>query len=392
MSNAVSRLTWALVAAVGLAACSHPAPPPAGMWDARGAASYLDRRMAWWESWRGSARDHGTFCFSCHTAVPYSMARPALGNMLGEEEATTDERRMLEDVRKRVRLWHTVDPFYFDAPPAHGATGAPTGPGKTAESRGTESVLSALVLAWEDARTGAGQLSSDTRIALENMWGEQLTRGEGRGAWAWLNFRLAPWEVVESQYYGAALAALAVGVAPGAYASEPKIQDQLALLKDYLRREYRAQPLHQRLLLLWAAERIPDLLDSDERRALITQVLQVQNPDGGWSLSKLMAGCCSERTLLENGDSDGYATGLVTLVLEQQGDSAIGSQVERGRLWLMNNQSGHGGLWMRGAEEFWVSRSLNKERNLSSNIGRFMSDAATAYAVLALTATPGTTR
>src|SRR5256885_7313486 len=49
----------------------------------------------------------------------------------------------MEDVRQRVRLWSATRPFYTDE--RHG-------PGKSAQSRGTEAVLSALMLAWDDQR------------------------------------------------------------------------------------------------------------------------------------------------------------------------------------------------------------------------------------------------
>src|SRR5207237_20134 len=89
--------------------------------------------------------------------------------------------------------------------------------------------------------------------------------------------------------------------------------------------------------------------------------------------------------LLRDAVSDGYATGLVTLVLEQAAMPRAREPVQHGRSWLVRNQRGHGGLWVRGQEGFWVTHSLNKRRNPSSNVGLFMSDAATAYAVLALT-------
>src|SRR5256885_5868065 len=79
---------------------------------------------------------------------------------------------------------------------------------------------------------------------------------------------------------------------------------------------------------------------------------------------------------------------LVTLMLEQTAMPRAGEEVRRGLTWLVRNQRRHGGPWIRGPEGFWVTRSLNKRRNPSSDVGRFMSDAATAYAVLALTQSP----
>ena len=45
-------------------------------WSGKAAAAYLDGRMVWWMGWKVAARDHETFCVSCHTVVPYAMARP----------------------------------------------------------------------------------------------------------------------------------------------------------------------------------------------------------------------------------------------------------------------------------------------------------------------------
>src|SRR5438552_63336 len=149
----------------------------AASWSEKAAAAYLDGRLVWWMGWPAAARDHQTFCVSCHTAVPYAMARPALRSALAEKAPSTIERRLLDNVIKRVGMWKEVEPFYPDKT---------TDAAKTAESRGTESVLNALVLAGYDA--ARSKLSSEARRAFENMWAQQLKTGGAKGAWSWLQF------------------------------------------------------------------------------------------------------------------------------------------------------------------------------------------------------------
>lgn len=349
----------------------HPAEaaarPAASTWSASAAERYLDGRETWWQGWDRAQKDHGTLCVSCHTQATYGLARPVLHERLGEHELSPPEQTMLASIERRVRGWKQMQPFYPDAV---------YGPGKEIESRDAESVLNAVILASYDR--GRPELSERTQMAFANSWALQSTSGPDAGAWVWQNFGFAPWESKESQYHWAALMAVSVGKAPGRYRDDAKIQKNLELLTGYLRSHYEAQPLVNKIMAMWAERYFPGVLTFDDEHQLIERIDGLQHPDGGWSLADLGTWKRRDNTPLET-RSDGYATGLIVLVCELTGAAESGILKEhemRGVDWLRANQDKTTGAWPA-----W---SLNKNRDLETPVGKFMSDAATSYAVMAL--------
>jgi squalene-hopene/tetraprenyl-beta-curcumene cyclase len=358
----------------------HEAGPP-DLWDREAAAQYLDERMdVWWQRAKPLKTGPGDVrCLSCHTALPYVLARPLLRRAMGVTAATVHETRILETARQRAR-YSPTDQLYYD----HAED-------KKLESRGVEAVINAFVLTANDHEHESAP-SPETTAAMARLWAVQREDG----AWDWLNFGLEPFEAPDAIFHGATLAAFAAGSAPGQRASaDAKAQAGITRLKGYLRAQQASQRLFNRAWVVLAAARLDGVLSLDERVAVIRELSSRQRPDGGWSLNDLGPWRwerkdapfgppgTTEAPLLAQ--SDGYATGLVVYALRQSGidDSAV----KRGQEWLRAHQ-----VPIRPNDLAWApwrAYSLNHDRENGGARGEpwrrmFMSDLATAFAVLAL--------
>ncbi len=348
-------------------------------WDRAAAAQYLDERIDLWLS-RATQVQTGqakVACISCHTVVPYLLARPALRKAMHISEPTSQEARLLGNITRRVEAsWNRA--CMSDA--KHGG------------EHGTEEVLNALVLARHDADQGQLRASDVTRMAFRQLWETQRSDG----GWDWMDFAQEPDESAGARFYGAALAALAVGTVPWG-GGEGYATKSVENLRSYLRKNYPHQNVYNRVWMLLASARWPGLLTQQECEELKAELELKQNRDGGWSLWRLGPWRWSKTnppfappgelnlTLLE--ESDGYATGLITCALLDVRVPASQPSLVRAARWLKSNQHQTqvaGYHW-----KCWRAPSLNRHHEPdASSAGAFermmMSDLATAFGALAL--------
>ncbi len=338
-------------------------PAFCGDWNPKLAAQYLDSREKAWFAWP-PATASGTPCVSCHTTVPYLLARPALRRALGESGRTAYEAGLLDGVRARVAKTDANDLF----------SGLNEKKLLAQQVLGAETVLAALVLVLDDAGRGSA-LSPEAEKALKRMWSLQIRTGTAKGAWLWSDFDLDPWETPDAAFFGAALGALATGATPAEYQARPEIQANVAELKDYLHSTQKTQPLHNRLILLWASSRLHDLLPETGRQAILEEVWRKQEVDGGWTLQSL--GAWKKRADAPPAEgSNGYATGLAAFTLQRAGVPGSDTRLARSLAWLKTHQDPESG--------FWSAESMNHRHEAGSMPALFMRDAATSYATLAL--------
>ncbi len=341
-------------------------------WSADEAGKYLDDRAKTWFAFASAGRGEGETkisCVSCHTTLPYALARPALRKLTGVDQPTDYEKKLLGYAKMRVEHWAEIDSPKF-------RLSYDFNDDKKKESWGTEAILNAVVFAFDYRYQERKIPSETTKQAFANLWQVQASEGDQRGSWDWLNFGLEPWESGGARFHGVALVAIAVGTAPGYYkpGADADIDKKVQLLRDYLHDRGAKQNLFNRAWLLWASTGLDGLLTAEQRKALIGELLEIQQADGGWRLASLGDFKRGDGTPQDTA-SDGYATGLVVHVLLTAGVPKNDPKVAKGLDWLRTNQS------LTGA---WLASSVNKNRDPTTHVGQFMSNAATAYAVLAL--------
>ena len=322
-----------------LVALALSAPAFAASWSPQRAADYLDGRQKEWFAWPRAASADGP-CVSCHTGLPYLLARPALRRVLGEKQPTQYETGLLN----RLRVKAGAEP-----------------PGAL---QGVETVFAALFLAGQDGD------APSTRAAFRQLWALQRQDAPLHGAALWYSAGLDPWETPAASYYGSALAALALSAAPSAIRTAPEAQEHIHALQDFLRGDSKDRPWHNRLALLWASTKLPELLGAPARRALIDEILQKQQPDGGWTIESLGPWAAHPDAPASAG-SNAYASAFTVYVLQQAGVSS-----PRALEWLQAHQDPETGAW--------PAVSMNKHYPAGSMEEKFLQDAATAFAALAL--------
>jgi len=289
-------------------------------------------------------------CVTCHTTGTYLRMRPALTHRLGKPNG--EIRDLFLSSYKRLKS--------MDASERMGSV-SPT----------QAAYVAAGLVEWDKHVTG--RLSAEAIAALELLFECQSEEG------SWGNQRCWP-PLESSAYHGTTVALMAAAAAPEWLESvDQKTKARMEKGKRYL---LHPGPPHDygRLLLLWTATRIPDLLaDRGEREKLIEMIFNHQRPDGGWSIRTFArpeewgdgsrAAKLREEREFKAPPSDGHMTGLAILVLREAGIGADDKRIQKGTRWLLANQRVSGRWW---------TRSLNKDS------WHFITYSGTLYPLIAL--------
>jgi squalene-hopene/tetraprenyl-beta-curcumene cyclase len=268
-------------------------------------------------------------CGTCHTTIPYLMARPLIGG--------PNDRGPWAEVREAVsefasgRIEHHEEDAAFIA----GTTVAALSVGDQASGRA---------------------LQPDTRALFSYLWKSQTPEGN----WIVPQKGMLPF-LERDPGYVAFMVALGIGYAPSRHPTDPAAKAGLTKLRAFIRSNLPSDA-HGKAVLLWASVRTPGLLKAKERASYVDSILSLQQPDGGWALPSMGSWPRRDGAPNDSHVSDGYATSLAASVRD--------ASIRRAVAWIQHNQRLSGR---------WYTRSLYSDRfqNYLSNMG-------TAYALMAL--------
>ena len=311
------------------------------------AGGYLELRSDKWVK-SPPAISNVPCAMSCHTTFPYSLARHAIATKM----ATPAADAALAAYGARVALGADATPYYGKA-----------GDAKTKESAATEALLNGVAITLNEVWSKK-PLSDGSKAALERLWATQGTDG----TWAWLEYKLEPWETRND--FGAAISLAALGSIPAN--STASQAAGTAKVISYLKSRLGTMAMHDRVVLLWTSSFMKDALTADERSAIADEIVGKQLEDGGFSAGGWGNG---KRAAAVAGTADGYATAIAALALCTEPSRK--AETQKALQWLAKNQADDGS---------WPGQSVNVT---DAQNKMFMTDAATAYAVLALTQCAG---
>jgi hypothetical protein len=298
-------------------------------WDRAKAFQFLEQRQAQWAAWKPAQNEAGS-CMSCHTGVPYLLARKALG-----VAALTDEPLVRATVRR------------IEANPAL-AMGF---------DEGAESVLNVWTLALSNSSNAA------KTAALSRLWQLQIQTGPEKGSWTWVMAGLEPWDSPTANYFGAALAQQALRP----YQDLPSAK--VDALRAYLKSHAKAQPLHNRLAWIawgnWPTEKLD----------VLQELWAVQETDGGFRTEALGPWMERKNAPPDQG-SNAYATAWAAYAAREAGVPCSDRSLRRALTWLERHQDASTGAWQ--------AVSMNRRHAPESFTAGFMTDAATGFAAAAL--------
>ena len=244
---------------IGLILLLAQAAISAADWNAKQAAAYLDERQKEWTAWAPAQLAPGEACLSCHTGMTYLLARPALRAMLNETEPTAYEASVLRGLKKRAaKMTGGEMAARYEKEP------------RASQSIGVEAVLAAFLLSREDV--GKPTLSPETAQAFERLWKLQKKEGDRKGAWSWFELNDDPYEGDASPFFGAALAAVAVGNTPPEY--RKTVEQPVAALREYLKANPREQHVALRIAEIYEKDLNNPLAAALEYEEVLQKKLQ----------------------------------------------------------------------------------------------------------------------